>query len=137
MGPVSVCPVDDAECIRSAIKATIARGNPKLTKEDESQANLEPDVLQVVGVDSWGEFARGTIVWSMERVDGMYRIHGYRKHRPSGWVGDPGQKWILPSHATIDDLCDWMIDILQATQADLKSARGLKPARYWNIKGNL
>jgi hypothetical protein len=30
-----------------------------------------------------------------------------------------------------------MIDILQATQADLKSARGLKPARYWNIKGNL
>jgi hypothetical protein len=57
----------------------------------------------------------------MTKEDGAYQILGYRKHPKGYWEEDQSQKIQFPQQATIDDVVDRMIAILQeAARADAK-----------------
>jgi hypothetical protein len=51
--PVGVAPVSDAEAIRSALQAAIARGNPPTLRYPRG-AYAQPAVVKHAGVKSWG-----------------------------------------------------------------------------------
>jgi len=114
--PVSIAPVNDENRIRSALKEVIGRGNPvipEILRDDYP----EPCLLKYAGVKSWGAFVKGAFCWGIDDFEGYYRVIGQRKARPRGWEDDPDQTVILPSDATIDDLCDKLITMVQAKAA--------------------
>jgi hypothetical protein len=109
--PVGVVPVANTEGIRRALMAAIARGN--ITVPVPKGKWPAPVFLKYAGVRTWSAFARGASSWSIEEKDGKYQIDGYRKHPKGYWVEDPEQRIILPAGATVNDVIDRMIAILE------------------------
>jgi hypothetical protein len=109
--PVAVADVSDAEGIRRAIHATIARGNPP-TPYYKQGIYPQPVVVKYAGVKSWSAFARGTSTWDINESDAKYKIVGRSLGR-DGWIEDPDQTIDFPSGTSIDAVIDRMIAILQ------------------------
>jgi hypothetical protein len=109
--PVAVADVSDAEGIRRAIHATIARGNPP-TPYYKQGIYPQPVVVKYAGVKSWSAFARGTSTWDINESDAKYKIVGRSLGR-DGWIEDPNQTIDFPSGTSIDAVIDRMIAILQ------------------------
>jgi hypothetical protein len=116
--PIFVVPLEDTVGVCSALKQVISSGNPSSPKTLGSDKMLE-----YADVKSWGEFGRGARFWVIKRTEGQFQIVGQRKHRPRGWEDDPEQTVIFPPDATVDDLCNRMIAILQAKAFPSKSVR--------------
>ena len=110
--PVAVVPASNADAIRQALHATIARGNPP-TPHYPRGSYPQPVVVKYAGVKNWGAFARDALPpWNIEENNGVYQIVGRRKH-PDGWAQDPEQKVEFPPGSTVDQVIDRMIAILQ------------------------
>jgi hypothetical protein len=109
MDPIAVVPVDNADSIRKALKDVIARGNPIIEYDDNSDFSL----FKYARVKSWSAFDKNAFCWIVNNATGPYKIIGQRKGLPRGWVDDPDQTVILPMGATVDDLCDRLIPIIQ------------------------
>jgi hypothetical protein len=109
--PVAVADVFDAEGIRQAIHATIARGNPP-TPYYKPGIHPQPVVVKYAGVRSWSAFARGTSTWDIKERDANYRIVGRSLGR-DGWVEDPNKTIDFPPGTSVDIVIDRMIAILQ------------------------
>lgn len=109
--PVEAAPVSDSAAIRRALYATIARGNPP-TPHYPRGSYPQPVVVKYAGVKSWGTFARYALPWSIKEKDGVYQIVAYRMH-PDGWAEEPDQTIKFPPEATVDEVVDRMIAILQ------------------------
>jgi hypothetical protein len=109
--PVAVVPLSNTEGVRRALQATIARGNPPARY---SAGNFPPPVLlKYAGVKPWSAFARGTLTWSVEQTDGLYRIFGYRKNAKGYWERDPNQKTAFPAGIAADEVIGRLIAIMQ------------------------
>ena len=108
--PVAVVEVSDADGLRQAFRETIARGNPPLPPYPRPYP--PPVVVKYAGVKSWAAFARGALPWSIEEEKGIFQIIG-RRRTPDGWVEDPEQTIDFPRGATLDQVIDRMISILQ------------------------
>ncbi len=109
--PVAVVPASNANAIRTALYATIARGNPP-TPPYPPGSRPQPVVVKHAGVKTWGAFARDASPWSIEERGGMYHIVGKRRH-PDGWAEDPEQTIEFPAGAAVDVVIERMIAILQ------------------------
>jgi hypothetical protein len=109
--PVAVADVSDADGIRQALHATVARGNPP-TPYYPRGSYPQPVVVKCAGVKTWSAFARGTSTWSIRGDDEKYKIIGYYMHT-DGWAEDPEQKVEFPPGSSIDIVIDRMIVILQ------------------------
>jgi hypothetical protein len=109
--PVAVADVFDAEGIRQAIHATIARGNPP-TPYYKPGIPPQPVVVKYAGVKSWSAFARGTSTWDIKKRDANYQIVGRSLGR-DGWVEDPNKTIDFPPGTSVDIVIDRMIAILQ------------------------
>jgi hypothetical protein len=110
--PVTVVEVSDTGGLRQALHQTIARGHPPVGPYP--RPNPPPVVLKHAGVKSWGAFARSASPWAIEERNGKYRIIGHRRE-PNNWAEDPGQTVAFPQGATLDQVIDRMIAILQET----------------------
>ncbi len=110
--PVSVMAAPDTGALRRAIQDAIGRGNPIIPTPPRA-AFPRPVLLKYSGAKTWSAFARGASQWSIKEKDGNYQIVGYRTHRDGYWVEDPDQKTDFPSDATVDDVVERMIAILQ------------------------
>jgi hypothetical protein len=118
--PVAVVPASDAEAIRSALRAAIARGNPPTLRYPRG-AYPQPVVVKHAGVKSWGAFAReASPPWNIKETDGNYQIIGHRKH-PTGWIEDPEQTIKFPHGSSSDQVIERMIAILQDAAAQPSS----------------
>jgi hypothetical protein len=109
--PVAVVPVTDTEALRRALLDAVARKNVVVPVPRGKWP--APVLLKYAGVKSWSAFARNAWPWSIEEQDGIHRIIGYRMHPKGYWEQDPNQKMPFPAAATIDDVVDRMIAILQ------------------------
>jgi hypothetical protein len=109
--PVAVVDVSDTEVLRQAFHETIARGNPP-TPHYPRDGYPQPVVVKYAGVKSWSAFARGASPWNIKDKGGIYQIVGHLKG-PTGWVEDPDQTIKFPPGATLDQVIDRMIAILQ------------------------
>lgn len=110
--PVAVVSATNAEALREALGATIARGNPIVPKLRRREWP-PPVFLKYAGVKSWSAFERGMLAWEIEKKDGNFQIAANTK-RPNGmWLGDPEQTITLPSGASVDQVVDRMVSILQ------------------------
>jgi hypothetical protein len=109
--PVAVVDVSDTEVLRQAFHETIARGNPP-TPHYPRDGYPQPVVVKYAGVKSWSAFARGASPWNIKDKGGIYQIVGHLKG-PTGWVEDPDQTNKFPPGATLDQVIDRMIAILQ------------------------
>jgi hypothetical protein len=109
--PVAVADVSDAEGIRQAIHATIARGNPP-TPYYKPGIHPQPVVVKYAGVRSWSAFARGTSTWDINKRGANYRIVGRSLGR-DGWIEDPNKTIDFPPGTSVDTVIDRMIAILQ------------------------
>lgn len=111
MEPVAVAPLSDANGVRRALEAAIARGNPPAPPY--SGGNFPPPVLlKYAGVKTWSAFARGTLTWSIEETEGRYRIFGYRKNSKGYWERDPDRKVELPPGTETGAVIERMISIM-------------------------
>ena len=109
--PVAVVPVTHSDGLRRAFLDTIGRKNiAVLPPKGKWPA---PVLLKYAGVKTWAAFARDASVWNLEENDGVYRIVGHRVHAKGYWVEDPAQKIEFPPGATVDDVIDRMVAILQ------------------------
>jgi hypothetical protein len=109
--PIAVVPVTDVKALHRALLEAIARRN--VTVPVPKGKWPAPVLLKYAGVRTWSAFARNALTWSIEENDGSYRILGYRKHPKGYWEQDPDQNIQMPAAATVDDVVDRMISILQ------------------------
>lgn len=109
--PVAAVPVDNTDGLRRAFYDTIARKNvPILPSKGTWPTPLLP---KYAGAKSWSAFARDASTWSIKENEGGYQIVGHRKHPKGYWVEDPEQKVEFPPGATVEQVIDRMIAILQ------------------------
>jgi hypothetical protein len=110
--PVAVSPVSDGDALYRAFAAAIARGNPKvpvLTGDDDSS----PILPKYAGVKSWKAFVREASTWGIRERNGIFRIIGYRKDPPNGWVEDRENVETFPLATGADQVIQRMIAILR------------------------
>ncbi|HEX5229571.1 MAG TPA: hypothetical protein VFW44_17790 [Bryobacteraceae bacterium] len=112
MEPVAVLPISDAEGVRRALEATIARGNPPAPRY--SAGNFPPPVLlKYAGAKTWSAFARNTLTWSIEQTDNVYQIVPYRKDAEGYWEADPDRNIVFQPGTTTDAVIERMISIME------------------------
>lgn len=114
--PAEVVPASNAEALRKALQATIARGNPDVAMLQRSEWK-PPVVLKYAGVKTWSAFERGMRTWSIENKDGNYQIAEQKKQPDGMWKDDPDRRITFPPGAPIDDVVQRMISILQNAAA--------------------
>jgi hypothetical protein len=90
----------------------IMRGNPSVPMLRRREWR-PPVVLKYAGVKFWSGFERGMYFWSLERRSGIFRIAGQIRHPDRMWRDDPGQLVAFPPGASIDEVIDRMVAILQ------------------------
>jgi len=110
--PVAVVPLTNTEGVRRALRATIERGNPPAPQY--SAGNFPPPVLlKYADAKTWSAFARGALTWSIEQMEGLYQIVGYRKNAKGYWERDPNQKIEFPAGTETDAVVERMISIME------------------------
>jgi hypothetical protein len=109
--PVAVVPVTNTESLRRAFVDAVSRKNIVVPPPEGKWP--PPVLLKYAGVKSWSAFARDASTWNIEENDGAYQIVGHRLHPKGYWVEDSDQKIEFPAGATVDDVIDRMIAILQ------------------------
>ena len=107
--PVAVIPVSNTGALRTAIHETIKRGNPAV----QYDRSAPPIFCKYAGVKSWGAFARNASLWVMDETDGKLRIEPNTRDSRGAFTPDKAAVETLPDGATIDDLIERMITILQ------------------------
>jgi hypothetical protein len=115
--PVTMAPVSNTEALRRIFSEAFARGNPAVPFL--KQPDTSPSVLlKPAGVKTWRTFAREALTWSVDERNGQYKILGYRRDAPNGWIHDKSLDEMLPAGTTTDQVIDRMIAILQQAAAD-------------------
>jgi hypothetical protein len=110
--PVAVVSVENTEALRQALKATIARGNPTVPQPQRRDDWPRPVVLQYARVKSWPAFERGLQFWTLTK-ENIFQIRVQKKQPDRMWRDDPEQTITLPPGASVDDVVDRTIAILQ------------------------
>jgi hypothetical protein len=110
--PVAVVSVSNIEGVRSALLATIARGNPIVPMLPRSDWP-PPILLKYAGVKSWSAFERGMLFWDITENKNIFQIAGQRKQPDGMWRDDPEQAITFPLGAAVDFVVDRMITMLQ------------------------
>jgi len=115
--PVAVVPASNTEALRRAFFDIAAHGNPVVPPPKRTD-RVPLVVPKYAGAKTWSAFQRGASSWSIKEHDGNYEIVGYRTHRQGYWEEDPEQRTTFPPGATVTDVIDRMVAILQdaATQ---------------------
>ena len=110
--PVAMAPVSNTDALRGIFSEVFARGNPQVPLPE--QPDTSPSVLlKYAGVKTWSTFARIASTWGVDERDGQYKILGYRKDPPNGWVRDKTQDEVFPVGTTATDVVNRLIAILQ------------------------
>lgn len=112
--PVAVVSATNSDALRRALLDTMARGNPAVSMLKRREWP-PPVVLKYARVKSWSAFERGMTLWGIEERDGIWRIIGKRKKADGMMVDDPDQIIEFPTGASVEDVVDRMIAILQET----------------------
>jgi len=110
--PVAVVSVTNADALREALAATIARGNPVVPKLRRREWP-PPVVLKYAGVKSWSGFERGMMLWSIEEKDGVWKVIGKRQSSDGAMVDDPDQMTTFPVRASVEDVIGRAVSIVQ------------------------
>jgi hypothetical protein len=110
--PVAVVSVSNTEALRQALTTTIARGNPEVPMLLRGKWP-PPVVLKYAGVKNWSKFERGMQLWDIEDKAGVYQISGSAKQPNGMWKEDPKQTITFPPDASLDEVVERMIAILQ------------------------
>ncbi len=72
-----------------------------------------PVLLKYAGIKSWSAFERGMLFWTIKDSNTSFRIAGQKKQPNGMWKDDPEQSLVFPSEATVDDVIERTIMILQ------------------------
>jgi len=110
--PVAVVSATNSDALRKALLDTMARGNPAVPMLKRREWP-PPVVLKYARVKSWSAFERGMSLWGIEERDGIWQIIGKRKKADGMMVDDPDQIIGFPTEASVEDVVDRMIVILQ------------------------
>ena len=115
--PVAVVNAGDLNCILSAVRAAIDRGNP--TIPTPTRANFPKPVLpKLAGVRSWPQFARESLYWKLRKASDGFQILPGRLEPDGGWVDDEAKAEALPSGTTAEGVAKRMAQIIQAVSED-------------------
>src|SRR5690348_5935029 len=113
--PVSIVPVSDTEGLRRSLRDAFARGNPIVPNLLREQQRQPPLLQKYAGVKDWSTFARSTLTWNIVEKGGTYTITRKMRSPHGGWIPDPSHVVTMPPGATVDDVIDPTIAILQET----------------------
>jgi hypothetical protein len=110
--PVAVAPASNAEGLRNELQQSIVRGNPDVPML--LRKNIPPPViLKYAGVKSWSAFERGMLFWTMEDTSGAFQIVQQRKLPNGMWKADPQRVISFQAGASVEEVIDRMVAILQ------------------------
>jgi hypothetical protein len=110
--PVAVVPVENTEALRQALKATIVRGNPTVPQPQRRDDWPPPVVLKYARVKSWSALERGLQFWTLTK-ENIFRISVQKKQPDRMWRDDPEQTIAFPPGASVDNVIERTIAILQ------------------------
>jgi len=110
--PLDVISASNTKALRQALAEAIARGNPNVPMLQRHEW-AAPLVLKQAGVKSWSAFERGMQLWAIEDKDGAFRIIGKKKKPDGTTIDDPEKTIAFPSGATVHDVIERMMAILQ------------------------
>jgi hypothetical protein len=110
--PVAVVPISNTEALRHASADMIARGNPRVPIVRRREWP-PPILLKYAGVKSWSTFERGMRLWSITDREGKFQIVEQKKQPDRMWRDDPEQLVKFPPGASVDDVVDRMVAIMQ------------------------
>jgi len=110
--PVATVAVSNTDELRQALAKTIARGNPHVPMLRRREIPA-PVLLKYAGVKSWSAFERGMRQWSIVERQGSFQIAKQEKKPDGMWRDDPDQIVDFPAGASVDDVIERMIAILQ------------------------
>ena len=110
--PVTVVPSANTDALRHGIAEAMSRGNPEVPALKPS--DYPPPVLpKHAGVKSLSAFVRDASLWAIDEQNGRYRLLGYRRVSSKGWLHDKKLDVVFPADASIDQVIERMIMILQ------------------------
>jgi len=110
--PVAVVPIANTKGLRQALLDVMANGN--IIVPNPPKDNWPAPVMpKAAGVKTWAVFARRASFWSIDETDRKYLINGYRKEPRGHFVPDRDQVLYFPPEASVDDVVDRMVAILQ------------------------
>jgi hypothetical protein len=115
--PVTVVAVSNTDALRRAFANAVALGNPKVPPPLRGAKHPVPILLKHAGLKSWNTFARQASHWDFEDRNGVFLITHYDKAPPGGWTKDKGKDETFPPGASITEVIERMIAILQAAAA--------------------
>jgi hypothetical protein len=110
--PVAVISASNSEGVRECLRGAIARGNPAVPMLPRRKIP-PPVLLKYAGVKSWSAFERGVSSWTLKKQDGTFRIAEQMKQADRMWRDDPEQIVMFPPNASVDEVIDRMVAILQ------------------------
>jgi len=114
--PVAVVTASDTMGFRRALLEVIDRGNPEVPIPSPEDV-AKPLLPKYAGVKSYAAFANGAHLWGVWDHGGFYTIVPKKRMQPRGWVDDTDQAVTFPPDASIDDLCEKLIEMVQAKAA--------------------
>lgn len=110
--PVAVVPAINGDALRGALAAAVGMGNAVVPNPPKDKWP-PPILLKYARVRSWSVFTRGASLWSIEESGGNYRIIGFRIHSKGYWQQDPEQVTNFAEEATVNDVVNRAIEIIQ------------------------
>jgi len=112
LDPIDVVRVTDAVGLRRAFHRVFQLGNP-VGPEWLRHEYPPPPILKHAGVKTWSAFARNARCWDIGDTSGAWQIVGHKKKERGFFVQDDDQRVSFPPGATVDEVIDRMIAILQ------------------------
>ena len=108
-------PVSDTDGLRRAIRETVARGNPLVSKKAlDDYRNGERMAYKYFGIKTPEAFNRRARCWRLFERDGLYEISGYKEGPIGRRVDRHDHVEKFPAGTSLDTVIDRMIAILQS-----------------------
>lgn len=115
--PIDAVSPEQAEGLREAIRAALARGNPSMSA-DEARATLNDDrnsdTLRATQAKSWFALDRQTAgLWTLAEENGLYEIRVDEPLETRGWHEDETKRIRFPPGTSVDDVINRLIAMIQ------------------------
>ena len=101
--PISMISATDRIAIEDAIKNVIAKGNPPAPAPDPF-TKQKAAILKYTKVKTWKAFEKSALMFSIVKVDGIYKLKPQKHRKDRGWEADTERVEILPAGTTIEEV---------------------------------
>jgi hypothetical protein len=112
--PVEVVDVSDTASLKRSMCRVFLASTKFVEERVGSEVTVSP-VLKHTKFKTWSAFGKGAKVWTIMKFGNAFSISFWLGFKSGGWLADPGNRITFEPEASLEQVCDRMIEILQET----------------------